>query len=92
MAAAARLGGEQLDAPLTVTRGIMAVTQPRLSVAALRRPLERLDVLHITLRTLVGATGNLVLALAVYFGRLSPRQAVELATVESLPARNLGRG
>ena len=74
---------KQLDAPLTVTRGIMAVTQPRQSVAALRRPLERLDVLHITaLRTLVGATGSLVLALAVYFGRLSPGQAVELATVE----------
>ena len=74
---------KQLDAPLTVTRGIMAVTQPRQSVAALRRPLARLDVLHITaLRTLVGATGSLVLALAVYFGRLSPKQAVELATVE----------
>ena len=41
------------------------------------------QVLHITaLRTLVGATGSLVLALAVYFGRLSPGQAVELATVE----------
>ena len=74
---------KQLDAPLTVTRGIMAVDQPAQSLFALRRPLERLDILHITaLRTLVGATGSLVLALAVYFGRISPDEAVELATLE----------
>ena len=74
---------KQLDAPLTVTRGIMAVDQPSQSLFALRRPLERLDILHITaLRTLVGATGSLVLALAVYFGRVSPDEAVELATLE----------
>jgi len=74
---------KQLDAPLTVTRGIMAVDQPAQSLFALRRPLERLDILHITaLRTLVGATGSLVLALAVYFGRVSPDEAVELATLE----------
>ena len=74
---------KQLDAPLTVTRGIMAVDQPAQSLFALRRPLDRLDILHITaLRTLVGATGSLVLALAVYFGRLSPDEAVELATLE----------
>ncbi|MGB1147216.1 MAG: hypothetical protein ACPG4M_04930, partial [Alphaproteobacteria bacterium] len=53
------------------------------SLTALRRPLERLDILHITaLRTLVGATGSLVLALAVYFGRISPDDAVDLATIE----------
>ena len=74
---------KQLDAPLTVTRGIMAVDQPAQSLFALRRPLDRLDILHITaLRTLVGATGSLVLALAVYFGRISPDEAVELATLE----------
>lgn len=74
---------KQLDAPLTVTRGIMAVDQPAQSLFALRRPLERLDILHITaLRTLVGATGSLVLALAVYFGRISPDEAVDLATLE----------
>ena len=74
---------KQLDAPLTVTRGIMAVEQPAQSLFALRRPLDRLDILHITaLRTLVGATGSLVLALAVYYGRLSPDETVELATLE----------
>lgn len=74
---------KQLDAPLTVTHGIMAVDQPAQSLTALRRPLERLDILHITaLRTLVGATGSLVLALAVYFGRISPDDALDLATIE----------
>lgn len=74
---------KQLDAPLVVTRGIMAVEQSAQSLIALRRPLERLDVIHITaLRTLVGATGSLVLALAVYFGRISPDEAVDLAIIE----------
>jgi chaperone required for assembly of F1-ATPase len=78
--AAARYG-----APLRVTEGVIPVTQPRQSVAALRAALaaHRPFVLA-GLGILVPAMGSLVLGLAVAEGALEAEDAVALACLDEL--------
>ncbi|MDE2791852.1 MAG: ATPase [Paracoccaceae bacterium] len=65
-----------LSAPLKVTRGVIPVTQPSGSLAALRRQIESRDVfLLLALQHLVTPLGSLLLALAVFHGFLSPDTA-----------------
>ncbi|MCK2054337.1 ATP12 family protein [Methylobacterium sp. 37f] len=75
---------EVLGARFILGEGVMHVTQPDTTVAALRRAIGetdgpfRLAALH----TLTTLTGSLVLALAVLRGRLTPTQAWTAAHVD----------
>lgn len=58
-----------LDAPLTTTDGLLPITQPAPSQAALRAHLERQDDWHLAaLSVTVAATGSLLLGLALALG------------------------
>jgi hypothetical protein len=71
-----------LDAPLRVTTGIIAVTQPPDAMAALRRALAAEDALGLAaLGLLVPALGSLILALAVLRGRLAGVEAYRLSVL-----------
>ena len=85
---------EALGVRLILSEGVMHVTQPAESVAALRAAIEavespfRLAALH----TLTTLTGSLLLALAVLHGRLSPAEAWAAAHVdETYQAQAWGR-
>ncbi|WP_430910651.1 ATP12 family chaperone protein [Methylobacterium sp. sgz302541] len=75
---------ETFGARLILSEGVMHVTQPDSSVAALRQAILavedpfRLAALH----TLTTLTGSLLLALAVLHGRLSPQAAWDAAHVD----------
>ncbi|MGU3536986.1 ATP12 family chaperone protein [Methylobacterium sp. A54F] len=75
---------EALGARLILSEGVMHVTQPEASVAALRRAVEavegpfRLAALH----TLTTLTGSLILALAVLHGHLGTDAAWAAAHVD----------
>lgn len=74
-----------LDAPLIVTDAIIAVDQPRESLAALRAALAALDDYALGgLGVIVPALGSLVLALAMIAERLPPGAAHRLALLEEL--------
>lgn len=61
----------RFDAPLTVTSGIVHVEQPPASLKALRAVLLDMDPLTLTaVADLTAACGSLVLALAVWDGRI----------------------
>ena len=85
---------EALGVRLILSEGVMHVTQPPDSVAALRRAVEavespfRLAALH----TLTTLSGSLLIALAVLHGRLSPAEAWAAAHVdETYQAEAWGR-
>ncbi len=68
---------------LTVTQGVMPVTQPAPTLAALRARLDPLTPFQLTgLHDLVTLPGSLILGLAVYEGRLDAEQAHGLARVD----------
>lgn len=68
---------------LTVTQGVMPVTQPAPTLAALRARLDPLTPFQLTgLHDLVTLPGSLILGLAVYEGRLDAGQAHGLARVD----------
>lgn len=72
-----------LDAPLVVTEGIMPVTQPAASLAALTRSLAPRPALEIAaLGVAVPALGSLVLGLAMAEGRIDAAEACRLAFLD----------
>jgi chaperone required for assembly of F1-ATPase len=74
---------DRFDAPLRVTAGIMPVEQPAASLRALRAALDALDPLTLTgVADLTAACGSLVLALAVWDGRLDAAGAYEATLLD----------
>ena len=75
---------DTFGARLILSEGVMHVSQPEASVAALRRAVfavenpYRLAALH----TLTTLTGSLLIALAVLHGRLTPEEAWAAAHVD----------
>ncbi|MCG8596398.1 MAG: ATPase [Kiloniellales bacterium] len=75
---------QELGAPLTATRGILAVAQPPASLDALRRAVEALDDLALAaLSVAVAAAGSLVIGLALLRGRLDPEAAFDAAELDA---------
>ena len=75
----------QLDAPLRVGAGIVALEQPPDSLAALRRAVAALDPLGLAaLGVAVPALGSLVLGLALAAGALDAATAHRLGALDAL--------
>ncbi len=73
-----------LDAPLTVTGGILAADQPDEAVAALRSAVESLDDLRLAaLSSVTRASGSLVIGLALSRGQVSADEAFEAAELDA---------
>lgn len=73
----------RFDAPLAVTGGIVPVAQPAASLAALRLQLAALEPLTLAaVADLTASCGSLVLALAIWDGRLDAAQATEAALLD----------
>jgi len=73
----------RFDAPLTVTSGIVHVDQPATSLKALKAVLLDLDVLTLTaVADLTAACGSLVLALAVWDGRIDADAAAAATLID----------
>lgn len=73
----------RFDAPLAVTSGIVHVAQPPASLKALRAVLLDLDALTLTaVADLTAACGSLVVALAVWDGRLDGAGAAEATLID----------
>jgi chaperone required for assembly of F1-ATPase len=73
-----------LDAPLTVTGGILAADQPDAAVAALRSAVESLDDLRLAaLSSATRASGSLVIGLALSRGQVSADEAFEAAELDA---------
>ena len=72
-----------LDAPLTVTKGVLPVVQPEASLAALRAAVDRQDDLRLTaLQVSTGLLGSLVLGLAQLAGRVTAEEAFAAAQLD----------
>ena len=73
----------RFDAPLAVTSGIVHVDQPAASLKALRAVLLDLDPLTLTaVADLTAACGSLILALAVWDGRIDAAGAAAAALID----------
>ncbi len=73
------------DAPLQVTRGLVATDQPAAAIGALRAAVDRLTPFELSaMSCAVAAAGSLVVALALYEGRLDGAQAFEVSHLEEL--------
>lgn len=73
-----------LQAPLTVTQGVIPVPQPPASLAALQERVAALSDFGLAgLHDLVAISGSLVLALAVTEGRLTAEQAFALSRLDN---------
>jgi chaperone required for assembly of F1-ATPase len=76
---------QRFDARLTVTSGVMPVSQPEAAGRAVRAALAALDDDALTaVSCAAAATGSLVLALALIEGRLDPEAAIEAAHLDEL--------
>ena len=74
---------QALHAPLNLAEGVMHVTQPEDSIAALGREIEKLDTFPLAaLHVMTALTGSALLALAVALKRLSPAEAWSAAHVD----------
>lgn len=72
-----------LDAPLAVTTGVIAITQPEPALAALRRQLDGYDVWRLTVtQAAAAAAGSLVLAMALTENRLTGEQVFALSQLD----------
>ncbi|HEY6336098.1 MAG TPA: ATP12 family protein [Alphaproteobacteria bacterium] len=75
--------GSRFKAPLTVTRGIMAVEQPDETLRALALAVEGLDNMRLTaLAAATAACGSLVLALALAEREIDAGTAFELSQLD----------
>ncbi len=71
------------EAPLLVTTGVIPKPQSDRSLCALARALEGLDDFSLAaLSSIAGASGSLVIALALLAGRIDAEAAFALATLE----------
>ncbi len=85
---------DALGARFILSEGVMHVTQPAESVAALRRAIEAVQspTALAGLHSMTTLTGSLLIALAVLHGRLTPQEAWAAAHVdESFQAEVWGR-
>lgn len=74
---------EALGARLAVATGVMPVEQPAETLASVRRRVAAFDdLMLVAMQTLAGATGSIVLALAVSEGRLAAEEAHRLARLD----------
>ena len=74
---------EALQAPLSVTQGLMAVDQPETSLLRLRQRVEDMDDWRLSaVQLLTSVLGSLILALADERGHLSGQEAFEISRVE----------
>ncbi|WP_128254664.1 ATP12 family chaperone protein [Falsirhodobacter deserti] len=74
---------ERLEAPLTVTEGIVPVDQPAPSLMRLRGQLQAMSAFQLAaLYDLVAISGSLVLGLAVAHGRLTGAEAFALSRID----------
>lgn len=75
---------EALRARFILSEGVMHVTQPAESVAALRRAIEAVDTPTALagLHSMTTLTGSLLIALAVLHGRLTPQEGWAAAHVD----------
>lgn len=72
-----------LSAPLSLAEGVMHVTQPEASIAALRGEIEGLDPFRLAaLHVMTALTGSALLPLAVARHRLTPDEAWAAAHVD----------
>jgi chaperone required for assembly of F1-ATPase len=73
----------RFDAPLRVTTGILPAEQPADSLKALHAVLSSLDALTLTgVADLTGICGSLILALAIWDGRLDTAAAIEAVLLD----------
>lgn len=76
---------EALDAPLTVTSGIVSVVQPEATLATLRRAVaNRNDFELLALGAAVKAAGSLVIGLALCAGRIDAVAAFAAAQLDEI--------
>lgn len=74
---------QELDAPLTVTSGIVSVAQPEATLAALRRvAANRNEFELVALGAAVKASGSLVIGLALCAGRIDAEAAFDAAQLD----------
>ena len=74
---------DRFDAPLRVTAGIVPVEQPADSLKALRAVLDGLDVLTLVgVADLTSCCGSLILALALWDGRIDAAGAYEATELD----------
>ena len=74
---------DSLQAPLTVTAGVVPVEQPAASLARLTAEVAALDNFRLTaFHDLVAISGSLVLALALISGRIDAGQAWEASRLD----------
>ncbi len=73
------------DAPLHVTRDLVAQDQPNGAINALRLAIDRLTAFELSALTCAtAAAGSLIIALALYEGRLNAAAAFEVSHLEEL--------
>jgi chaperone required for assembly of F1-ATPase len=76
---------ERYDAALRTTTGVVAIVQSDPALAILRRAVEAQDDFRLTaLAVMTGATGSLVIGLAVVERRLNPEEASAAAQLDDL--------
>ncbi|MFI5021823.1 MAG: ATP12 family chaperone protein [Alphaproteobacteria bacterium] len=74
---------QHFEAPLRVTAGIVAIEQPALSLATLRRAVEASDDLRLTaLTAATAACGSLILGLALAEGEIAAEAAWALSELD----------
>jgi chaperone required for assembly of F1-ATPase len=74
---------ESLHAPLSLSEGVVHVTQPEASIAALRQEIAQLDDFGLAaLHVMTSLTGSALLGLAVALKRLTPDEAWDAAHVD----------
>jgi chaperone required for assembly of F1-ATPase len=74
---------QALDAPLSLSQGIVHVAQPDASIAALRQEIAKLDDFGLAaLHVMTSLTGSALLGLAVALKRLTPDKAWDAAHVD----------
>lgn len=75
----------ELDAPLTVTAGVVPVAQPVGALAALRTAVAAHDAMALTaLHAVAAAAGSLVIALALAAGRIDAEAAVAASQLDEI--------
>ncbi|MBM3548218.1 MAG: ATPase [Alphaproteobacteria bacterium] len=74
---------EELGARFEIATGVMPLTQPAATLAAVRARVQGLDDLELAgIQTLAGGTGSIILALAVFLGRIGWEGAHRLSRLD----------
>jgi len=74
---------EALGARFEIATGVMPLNQPEATLAAIRARIDDLDDLELAgVQTLAGGTGSIVLAFAVFLGRIGWEEAHRLSRLD----------